>query len=136
MASSVLSSPGLDVAWRRNRSILLRGSCSPKKEQVVKTIIIAVSAAMLVAATPTALAKSTSAATPAQQHKISARHHSAPVGRPSARDMQGARLRATYPNAYGYAPSPPYGYVPSPHFDYMPSPHVDPEALAAKIGGG
>jgi hypothetical protein len=68
---------------------------------VVKIIIMAVSAAALIATT--AIAQSASATTPAQRHKSSTRHHSA-LGAPYQRGMQAAPMGVRYPDAYGYAP--------------------------------
>jgi hypothetical protein len=86
----------------------------------VKTIIIAVSAAAFIAAAPVAMMQGVSATTSVQQHKISARHHSAPATHLVARGTQAARVRATYPNA----------------FSYVPSHRLDPEIEAARLGGG
>ena len=87
----------------------------------MKTIIIAVSAAVLIAAAPIAVAQSASATTPAQQHKISARHHSALTGHPYERGMPAARARASHPNAFGYA---------------APQSHLAPEIEASRQAGG
>jgi hypothetical protein len=75
----------------------------------VKTTIIAVSAAALIAAAPAALARGVPSKTPGLQHKVSKKHHPGVSGYAPLREMQAKRSKKGYPGAFGYAPVEPGG---------------------------
>ena len=68
----------------------------------MKTTIIALSAAALIAATPAVLAQGVPSKTPGLQHHISKKHH---PGYTPLREMQAKGSKNVYPRAFGYAPS-------------------------------
>jgi hypothetical protein len=69
----------------------------------VKTTIIALSAAALIASAPAAFAQGVPSKTPALQHQVSKKHHPAVSGYAPLRDATGSKKG--YPRAFGYAPS-------------------------------
>jgi hypothetical protein len=73
----------------------------------VKTTIIALSAAVLIAAAPAVLAKDVSSKTASAQHKVSKKHHPGVTSYARRRDMQVKGSTRGYPGAFGYSPSPP-----------------------------
>jgi hypothetical protein len=73
----------------------------------VKTTVIALSAAALIAAAPAVLAQGVPSKTPGLQHKISKKHH--PGGYAPRREMQANGSKKGYPGALGYAPGEPSG---------------------------
>jgi hypothetical protein len=75
----------------------------------VKTTIIALAAAALIAAAPAALAQGVLSKTPGLQHKVSKKHHSAASRYAPPREMQANRSKRGYPGAFGYAPGQPSG---------------------------
>jgi hypothetical protein len=75
----------------------------------VKTIIIALSAAALIAAAPAVLAQDVSSKTPGLQHKASEKHHPGAYGYAPPREMQANHSKKGYPGAFGYAPGQPSG---------------------------
>ena len=70
----------------------------------MKTTIIALSAAALIAAAPV-FAQGVSSKTPALQHKVSKKHHLGVSGYAPQREMQAKGSKKGYPGAFGYAPS-------------------------------
>jgi hypothetical protein len=70
----------------------------------VKTTIIALSAAALVAAAPPVLAQGVPSKTPGLQQKVSKKHHSRVSGYAPLRDTQANGSNKGYPGAFGYAP--------------------------------
>jgi hypothetical protein len=75
----------------------------------VKTTIIALSAAALIAAAPAVLAQGVPSKTPGLQHKVSKKHHPGISGYAPLRGMQAKGSRKGYPGAFGYAPGEPSG---------------------------
>ena len=69
----------------------------------MKTTIIALSAAALVAAAPAALAQGVPGKTPGLQHKVSKKHHPGVSGYAQMREMQAKGSKTGYPGASGYA---------------------------------
>jgi hypothetical protein len=70
----------------------------------MKTTIIALSAAALVAGAPAALAQGVPGKTPGLQHKVSKKHHSGVSGYAQMREMRATGSKTGYPGASGYAP--------------------------------
>jgi hypothetical protein len=68
----------------------------------VKTTIIALSAAALMATAPVVLAQGVPSKTPGLHHHASKKHH---TGYAPLREMQARGLKMGYPKASGYAPS-------------------------------
>ena len=69
----------------------------------MKTAIIALSAAALVAAAPAVLAQDVSSQTPGLQHKVSRKHHPRVSGYAPLRETQAKGAKKGYPAAFGYA---------------------------------
>ena len=69
----------------------------------MKTTIIALSAAALVAAAPAALAQGVPGKTPGLQHNVSKKHHPGVSGYAQMREMQAKGSKTGYPGASGYA---------------------------------
>ena len=69
----------------------------------MKTTIIALSAAALVAAAPAALAQGVPGKTPGLQHKVSKKHNPGISGYSQMREMQAKGSKTGYPGASGYA---------------------------------
>ena len=67
----------------------------------MKTTIIALSAAALIAAAPAVLAQGVTSKAPGL-HKVSKKHHSR--GYAALREMQAKGSKKGYPKAFGYAP--------------------------------
>ena len=74
----------------------------------MKTTIIALSAAALIAAAPAVLAQGVANKTPGLQHKVSEKHHARISGYAPLSEMQ-AKGSKRYPGAFGYAPGEPSG---------------------------
>ena len=70
----------------------------------MKTTIIALSAAALIAAAPAVLAQGVPSKTPGLQHKVSKKHHPGVSGYAPLRQMQARGSKKRYPEAFGYAP--------------------------------
>ena len=70
----------------------------------MKTTIIALSAAALIAAAPTVLAQAPSK-TPGLQHRVSKKHHPGVARDAPRREMQVKGLNKGYPGTFCYAPS-------------------------------
>ena len=70
----------------------------------MKTTIIALSAAALVAAAPATFAQGVPGKTPGLQHKVSKKHHPGVSGYAQVREMQAKASTTGYPGASGYAP--------------------------------
>ena len=73
----------------------------------MKTRIIALSAAVLIAAAPAVFAKNVSSKTPNVQHKVSRKHHPGVTNYALRREMQVKGRTMGYPGAFGYAPGAP-----------------------------
>ena len=71
----------------------------------MKTTIIALSAAALIAAAPAVFAQGVTSKTPGLQHKVSKKHHPAVSGYTPRREMQARGPNKGYPRAFGYAPA-------------------------------
>jgi hypothetical protein len=74
----------------------------------VKTTIIALSAAALIAAAPAVLAQGAPGKTPGLQHKVSKKHHPGVSGYAPPHEMHANGSKKGYP-AFGYAPGEPSG---------------------------
>jgi uncharacterized membrane protein YgcG len=70
----------------------------------VKTTIIAVSAAVLIAAAPAVFAKGVSTKTASAQHQVSRKHHPGVANHALRREMQVKGRTMGHPGAFGYAP--------------------------------
>ncbi len=70
----------------------------------MKTTIIALSVAALIAAAPAVLAQGVPSKTPGLQHKVSKKHHPGVSGYAPLREMQARGSKKGYPKAFGYAP--------------------------------
>ena len=88
----------------------------------MKTTIIALSAAALIAAAPAGLAQDLPGKTPGLQHKVSRKHHSGVSGHAGLREMQAKGSKKGYLGAFGYAPGEPSG--------------LDRDLEASRHGGG
>jgi len=75
----------------------------------VRTTIIALSAATLIAAAPAVLAQGVPSRTSGLQHKVSKKHHPSVYGYAPLREMQAKGSKKGYPGAFGYAPGEPSG---------------------------
>ena len=73
----------------------------------MKTTIIALSAATLIAAAPAVLAQGVPSKTTALQHKVSKKHHPGVSGYAPLRAVQAKGSKKGYPGAFGYAPDEP-----------------------------
>ena len=86
--------------------------CYPKKEAgKVKTTIIALSAAALIAAAPAVLAQNVSSKTPDQQHKVFKKRPQVVTGYAPWRGVQTKGVKTGYPGASSYPPSAPKDYT-------------------------
>ena len=77
----------------------------------MKTTIIALCAAALIAAAPAVLSQGVPGKTPALQHKVAKKHHSGVSGYAALREMQAKGSKKGYPGAIGYAPAEPVDRV-------------------------
>ena len=77
----------------------------------MKTTIIALSAAALIAAAPAVPAQSVPGKATGLQHKISKRPHAGVSGYARPGEMQAKGAGRGYPGAVGYAPREPRGYL-------------------------
>ena len=75
----------------------------------MKTTIIALSVAALIAAAPAVLAQGVPSKTPSLQHKVLKKHHLGVSGYAPLREMQAKGSKKGYPGAFGYAPAQPSG---------------------------
>ncbi|MCS3898205.1 hypothetical protein M2171_007338 [Bradyrhizobium japonicum USDA 38] len=73
----------------------------------MKTTIIALCAAALIAAAPAALAQGVPGKALGLQHKISKRHHAGVTGYAPLHEPQTMGSKKGYPGAFGYAPDEP-----------------------------
>jgi hypothetical protein len=71
----------------------------------VKTTIIALSAAALIAAAPAVLAQGVPSKAPGLPHEVAKKHHPGAPGYAPRREMQAKGLKKGYPGTFGYAPS-------------------------------
>jgi hypothetical protein len=78
---------------------------SRREDRKVKTKIIALSAAVLIAAAPAVFAKSVSTKTPGVAHKVSKKHHPGGTNYALRHEMQVKGRTMGYPGAFGYAPA-------------------------------
>ena len=72
----------------------------------MKTMIIALSAAALIAASAVP-AQGVATKTPALQHKVAKQHHRVVSGYAPQREIHAMSARRAYPGAFGYAPVEP-----------------------------
>ena len=77
----------------------------------MKTAIIALSAAALIAAAPAVFAQNVSSRTPAQHHKIFKKRPAVVSGYAPWRVVHAKGVKTGYPGAFGYAPSAPKDYT-------------------------
>jgi hypothetical protein len=70
----------------------------------MKTMIVALSAAALIAGVPTAVAQGAPSKTPSAQHKISKQGHPGLSGHAARRETEATAWRKGYQGAFGYAP--------------------------------
>jgi hypothetical protein len=77
-----------------------RGLYSQREKRKVKTTIIALTAAVLIAAAPAAFASKTASV----HHKVSKKHHAGVNNYALRREMQLRGRTMGYPGAFGYAP--------------------------------
>ena len=75
----------------------------------MKTTIIALSAAALIAAAPTVLAQGAASKIPGLHHKVSKQHHAGVSGYAHLHEMQARSSKKGYAGAFGYAPGEPRG---------------------------
>jgi hypothetical protein len=68
----------------------------------MKTAIIALSAAALIAAVPAAFAQGASSKSPGVQHKVSKKRHPGVSGYAPRREMQATGSKKGYPGAFSY----------------------------------
>jgi hypothetical protein len=73
----------------------------------VKTRIIALSAAVLIAAAPAVFAKGVSSKTASVQHKVSKKHRPGVANNALRREMRVKGSTMRYSGAFGYAPGSP-----------------------------
>jgi hypothetical protein len=73
----------------------------------VKTTIVAISAAALIAAAPSVFAQGVSSKAPSVQHKVSKKHHPGVSNYATRREMRVKGRTMGYPRAFGYAPGAP-----------------------------
>jgi hypothetical protein len=86
--------------------------CCPRKEAAkMRTTIITLSAAALIAAAPAVLAQNISSKTRDQHHQVSRKHPQAVSGYAPWRGMHANGVKTGYPGASGYAPSAPKDYT-------------------------
>ncbi len=72
----------------------------------MKTAIITLSAAILIATAPAVLAANVSGKAPHHHHQISKKHSPNIYGYAPWRVMPTSGVKTSYPGAFGYAPSP------------------------------
>ena len=77
----------------------------------MKTTIIALSAAALIATTPAVPVQSVPGKAPGVQHKVSKKHHAGASGYAQPREEQARGAAKGYPGAFGYAPGESHGYL-------------------------
>ena len=77
----------------------------------MKTTIIALCAAALIAAAPAVLAQGVASKTPALQHKVAKKHHPGVSGYASLHEMRTKGSKKGYPGTFGYAPAEPIDSV-------------------------
>ncbi len=75
----------------------------------MKTTIIALSAAALIAAALTVPAQAVASKMTGPQHKVSRQHHAVVSGYAPQRQMQARSWKNGYQGAFGYAPAAPTG---------------------------
>jgi hypothetical protein len=85
--------------------------CSNKGGRKVKTAIITLSAAILIAAAPAVLAENVSSRAPHQHHQVSKKHPTSIYGYAPWRVMHANGMMTGYPGAFGYAPGAPKDYT-------------------------
>ena len=75
----------------------------------MKTTIIALSAAALIATAPAVFAQSVPSKSPSLQHKIAKQRRSSLSGHAARPETEATAWRKGYPKAFGYAPAEPSG---------------------------
>ena len=79
----------------------------------MKTTIIALSAAALIAAVPAVSARNASSKAPGQQHRVLKKHpHRVVSGDVPWHAAHAKNVKMGYPGAFGYAPTEPKNYRP------------------------
>ena len=71
----------------------------------MKTTIVALSAAALIAAAPDVFAQGVSSKSPGPQHKVSKKHHPGVSGYAPPREMHANGSKKGYPQNFGYTPN-------------------------------
>ncbi|WP_024518893.1 hypothetical protein [Bradyrhizobium sp. Tv2a-2] len=77
----------------------------------MKSTILALSAAALIAAAPAVLAQNVSSKTPDRHHKVLKKHPTIVSGYAPWRVVHARDVKTGYPGAFGYAPSAPKDYT-------------------------
>jgi len=77
----------------------------------MKTTIIALCAAALIAAAPAVLAQHAPSKAPALQHKVAKKHRPGVSGYLPLREVRTKGSKSGYPKAFGYAPAEPVDSV-------------------------
>jgi hypothetical protein len=106
-AARASASPLRDPAHARNGVGVY---CSNEGGRKVKTAIVALSAAILISATPAALARNVSSKTPDQHHQVSKKHPPNISGYAPWR-VHANGAKTSYPGAPAYVPSTPKDYT-------------------------
>jgi hypothetical protein len=81
----------------------------PGEDWKVKTAVIALTAALIIAAAPAVLAQGAQGKTPGAQHRVSHKHRPGVTGHAPLREMQAKGAKKGNPGAFGYAPGQPGG---------------------------
>jgi hypothetical protein len=97
-----------DVAHARNDVGVLYSNKGGRK---VKTAIITLSAAILIATAPAVLARNVSSNAPHQHHKVAKKHPSNISGDTPWRVTHDNGVKTGHPGAWGYAPVAPKDYT-------------------------
>ena len=77
----------------------------------MKTTLIVLSAAALIAAGPAVAAQHAATPDRVMHHKISKGHHPRVVGHAPRRKVQATGAKRSYPGGFGYAPAAPSDYA-------------------------
>ena len=77
----------------------------------MKTTIVALAAAALVAATPDVLAQNVSSKVPNRQHQISEKRPHVASGYAPGRVVHAKGMKTGYPGPFGYSPAEPKDYT-------------------------
>jgi hypothetical protein len=92
--------------------VMGQSRCHPKKEaEKMKTTIVALSAAALIAAAPAVLAQNVSSKEPDQHHKVFKKRPKVVSGYAPWHAVHAKSVKMGYPGAFGYAPIAPKDYT-------------------------